>query len=101
MARRFVRSGVISSKRRTQWVAGSDETGVSNLAVGTAVVDQTFSATAEFTVVRTRGHLWISTDQAAASENPFAAIGFAVVSEPASAIGITIEVDNMSSSLWE
>ena len=42
-----------------------------------------------FTIVRTRGVMYIRSDQAAASETYGAALGFAVVSNQASSIGVT------------
>ncbi len=42
-----------------------------------------------FTVVRSRGELYLTSDQEAAAENQQAAFGIAVVSDQASSIGIT------------
>ncbi len=42
-----------------------------------------------FTIVRTRGIAHMVSDQVIASETPFGALGFAVVSDQGSAIGVT------------
>ncbi len=42
-----------------------------------------------FTIMRTRGVLWVDTDQAAATEDQDVAIGLAVVSDQAATIGVT------------
>ena len=49
-----------------------------------------------FTVVRTRGVLSLTTDQVAATESYHAALGFAVVSDEALAVGITAVPTPMS-----
>ena len=56
-----------------------------------------------FTVVRTVGMLYISSDQVANSETQFVAYGAAVVSEQAVAIGITAiptPITDIDSDLW-
>ncbi len=56
-----------------------------------------------FTVVRTRGILFGRSDQTAASENWGGAMGIAVVSDQASAVGITAlptPVTDFGSDLW-
>ena len=40
------------------------------------------------TIIRTRGILWIRSDQTAAEEEPFGALGFSVVSEQARVAGV-------------
>ncbi len=42
-----------------------------------------------FTIVRTRGLLIVQSDQVAATEQPFGALGLSVVTDQASAIGIS------------
>ncbi len=79
-------------RRKTFWVASADSTAVQALAAGAAILDQSLTWTDELgpsTIVRTRGSLWVGSDQAAASERPFGAMGFALVSEQARGIGIT------------
>ncbi len=84
------RSGV--RRRESLWVgfAGSD---VAMAAASTAVLLTSLNAAAlalrPFTVVRTRGVLQIRSDQEAADEVQDVAYGHAVVSDQASAIGIT------------
>jgi len=62
-------------------------------AASTAVLVSSLSAAAlalrPFTVVRTRGSMFLETDQQAASEFYQAAIGCCVVSDQAVAIGVT------------
>ncbi len=83
-------------RRMTDWVASNDSTASTTLAAAGVVQDQALteailSSTGLLpsTIVRTRGDLWIKGDAGAegASENPFGAVGFAVVSERARAVG--------------
>ncbi len=80
-------------KRATEWIASADVSDKTTLAAATAVLDQSFTQ-AQFsifgpgTIVRTRGTIWTSSDQIAASEEPFGAIGMMVVREQARAAGI-------------
>ncbi len=103
MARRVVRTFRSRERKSTNWVASTDITGVSNLAAGATVLDQSFAPSSDVTVLRTRGSLWIKTDQVAADEIPFGAMGFCVVSNPALATGVsalpTPQTD-MQSDLW-
>ena len=82
------------NKRKTFWFASADVAGLTNLAAATIVVDQAVSKVAidagpgyPMTIVRTRGSVWIKTDQVANSEQPFGGFGFAVVGEEARAAG--------------
>jgi len=52
-------------------------------------LDQTFSFGEPATIVRTRGTLWVKSDQEAATESPLGAFGMAVVRDEAVAIGVT------------
>jgi len=55
------------------------------------------------TVVRVRGTIWVASDQASVSEEPFGAIGIAIVSEQARAAGVAslpLPVANEGSDLW-
>jgi len=100
----FLRGGI--KRRETQWLALDP---VSNtLAAGsTAVISNTMTAAElalrPFTVVRTRGVLFVESDQSAASEFYHAGFGAAVVSDQAVAIGVTAvptpDTDR-SSDLW-
>ena len=79
-------------RRKTEWVGSADTTGIKALGGNSAVLDQTQAGSAidaPATVVRTRGSLWVRSDQVSGTEDPFGAIGFAVVSAQAAAIGVT------------
>ena len=80
-------------RRASDWAASADDTGITALAASAAVLDQTLAASQLLggagTIVRTRGSIWVSTDQTANTEAPFGAIGFAVVTDQAAAIGVT------------
>ena len=95
MARR--RTGLVTvrgQRRATTWVASSIETAISQLNAGAARLDQSLdNATLTvigqpLTVIRTRGEIWIQSDQAIAKEDPFGALGMCVVSEQARAAGV-------------
>ena len=92
--RRSHRSGGI--RRATNWLSSAIETGENTLAAATATIDQSFSAAqiqaqapAGGTIVRTRGTLWVKSDQAVATESPIGALGFMVVREQARVVGVT------------
>jgi len=58
------------------------------------VLDQSISIGTAFgsdpvTIVRTRGNLWVQSDQTANSETPFGALGMIIVSDQAAGVGIT------------
>ena len=87
---RFRRGSV--QRRESLWIFGNPiDTTLS--AASTAALVSTLNAAAlalrPFTVVRTRGQLWIRSDQTAAAEDYAASLGMAVVSEQAAAIGVT------------
>ena len=86
------RSGV---KRPTNWIASAIVTANTPLAAATAIVDQEFTAAqiaalaqAGGTIVRTRGILWVTSDQEAATEDPFGAMGMMVVRDQARIAGV-------------
>ncbi len=87
------RSGFRSIRRETRWIASADQTAAVALPAASARLDQSLTtielALRPFTIVRTVGVLFWSTDQTAASEQPYVALGGAVVSEQAVAIGVT------------
>ncbi len=90
MARRrqqFVRGARRSGN--TTWIAGPDITGLTVLAAGAAVFDSSFALVEPHTIMRTRGSIWVVSDQTAASEQPLGALGMAVVSDQAAAIGVS------------
>ena len=99
VANRSFRSRVVRSsgrpRRGTIWIASADVTAKIGLAAATSVLDQSVSAAtlssfgaAAGTVTRTRGDLWVVSDQTVATEEPFGALGMAVVSDQARAAGI-------------
>ena len=94
LARRrgFVRgAAAIRDKRETLWIAQSFIATVvaSNSAVLISTLDAAELAFRPFTILRTRGILHMSSDQQVAGETYGVSFGMAVVSDQASAIGIT------------
>ncbi len=107
MADRLVRTrGVIRGRverRATQWLASTIETAQSNLAASSVVLDQSFAFGEKATIVRVRGALWVGSDQEAAEEKIFGAIGMAVVTNQALAIGVTavpLPIQDQGSDNW-
>jgi len=81
-------------KRATVWVASADVTAVTALAGATSILAQSLTAAqisaigaAPSTIVRIRGQLYVQSDQTAAAERPFGALGVAVVSDQARIAG--------------
>jgi len=95
-------------RRMTEWGASADTDVAQVLAAGTSVIDQVFTEAiledvAPGTFVRVRGELWVASDQASASEEPFGAMGFALVSEPALVAGVAsvpTPITDETSELW-
>jgi len=93
------------SVRETVWVGGTfiqDDINTSGVVLSssfsTFVTDK-----APFTIVRTRGNLFMASDQIVTSEDQECAYGWAVVSEQALAIGVTAvptPVTDSDSDLW-
>ena len=85
-------SGAVS-RRKTAWAASVDVTAAVNLAANSILLDATANAALlalrPFTVVRVRGVLWVQSDSVASSRTPFGALGFAVVTDTAAALGVT------------
>ena len=81
--------GRLAPRRSTQWLASADELGTTTLPFGSAILDQSFVFGEPATIIRTRGTLWIATDQFAATEQPLGAMGMAVVTDQAAGIGVT------------
>ena len=80
-------------RRATTWIPSADSTDIQALAAGGVVLDQDFSgaqvdATGPFTITRTVGYIAVATDQAAATEFPFGAVGCMVVQEVARVGGV-------------
>ena len=76
---------------RTDWTR-TVSVGQVTVAASTTVLLTTFglaNAGIAETVRRTRGVIWIQSDQSAAIENQFGAFGMVVVSDPALAAGVT------------
>jgi len=99
----IVRGG--ARRRETRWL-DAIPTAV-NLAGGGSVIRFSLSAAElalrPFTVVRVRGSWFVESDQLAATEIYGGALGFAVVSDQALAIGITAvptPITDMASDLW-
>ncbi len=92
MPRRPFRSRMPDSMRRkTFWVGSADSTDTQSLAAGASVLDQSLQISIGLpsTLVRTRGSIWVGSDQVASAEFPFGALGMAVVQTPAFNAGIT------------
>ena len=93
MARRFTRPrGRLGSVRQTSWVAmpaSVTNLSVPNTASLILVAGAGLLAARPFTIVRTHLFFGIRTDQVSTDESFDAAIGFAVVSDQAVAIGVT------------
>jgi len=89
------RSGLVlrggRNRRATVWIG--DVPALTTVAANTAVLLTSLNAAAlalrPFTIVRVRGVIQWGSDQEAASETPFGAYGETVVSDQASAIGVT------------
>ncbi len=88
MARRR-RSFSTGVRRATFWSRSADISAPTVLALGAAVLDQSISAASPATIIRTRGTIWCRSDQAGAAEHQMGAVGFAVVSDQALAVGVT------------
>ncbi len=107
MAHRTFRrgAGAIASKRLTSWFEFQPV--LTNLSAvgGTIIFSLNAAALAlrPFTIVRTRFLVGIISDQTAASENQVGALGMAVVSDQAVAVGVTAvptPIIDMASDLW-
>ncbi len=104
------RSGLVlrggRQRRSTLWAGITD---VNNALpnVGSAVITNVTGAALlalrPFTIVRIRGEMYVSSDQSAAAENQLVAWGTCVVSDQASAIGVTAiptPITDSDSDLW-
>ena len=80
-------------RRQTEWFASADQTGIVVLGGNTFLFSQSLTAAElakrPFTVTRVVGSVWVASDQVAAAEQPFGALGFLVVSDKAVALGAT------------
>ena len=77
---RTVRVGS-KQKRATDWIQSGSVTSRTLLANATTILNQSFAFLEPATIVRTRGTLWISSDQVATTEQAFGAMGIAVFSD--------------------
>ncbi len=101
----ILRGGVM--RRETKWV-GIAPTALSALSAGSTAalftgLGATELALRPFTIVRTRIDFWAASDQRTATEAWQVAIGMAVVSDQALAIGITAiptPITDLGSDLW-
>ena len=89
MARRSRTVLVRGSKKGTFWAGSARDTDRTVLAAGTTVLDQTgvLGSFIDLTIVRTRGVLWVGSDQVAAAETPFGALGMLVTTPEAITAG--------------
>ena len=99
----ITRSGV--KRRETVWFGATvlANTLASGTPVFVAALNAAGLALRPFTIVRSRGWSYVVTDQEAADEVQSAAVGLAVVSDQASAIGVTAlptPVTDSASDLW-
>jgi len=82
-----------SPGRLTEWFGSVNITAFTGLAAASFIFDQQFSAAElakrPLTVTRTIGQIYVQSDQVAAEEQPFGAVGMMVVSEKAAATGVT------------
>ena len=88
MARRSFTRGRHGSGRLTLWLGSADFSAYTNLAGGTAVLNQLITLDQPVTIMRTRGVLFVASDQVVASELTAGVMGMAVVSTPAATAGI-------------
>ena len=100
MANKFTaRRGIIRTPRReTLWIGSDNSLAVTTTIGATQVVlNQSFSTTTlarrPFTIVRTRGFIFVQSDQVAALEEQIIGMGMSVVSEQAIAVGVTAVPD--------
>jgi len=106
--RHVVRQFSSGPRRMTQWAGSVDSTTSQTLAAGASVLDQSLSQATlgqlvPATVVRTRGNLWITSDQTSANEQGFGALGMAVVTEQARVAGvgsIPTPITNEANEQW-
>ncbi len=94
MARRFTRGrGRMGSPRLSAWIGVTAVTSQLGGGGSIAALINSFNAatlaTRPFTIVRVRGFFGIRSDQISTDEDYDAALGYAVVTDQASAIGVT------------
>ncbi len=96
MARRFNRGFAPrrqGPRRMTEWGASADQNTIIGIGPNVILLNQslsqaTLAGVVPATVVRVRGELYTRSDQSAANESAFGAMGFAVVTESARVAGV-------------
>ncbi len=82
-----------SSGRQTEWLASADVSAGVAVAAATLVFDSSMAvgelAKRPFTITRVRGIMAVRSSQVAALQDQFGALGFAVVSDEAVAVGVS------------
>ena len=91
-SRGVARRGIVTgARRKTLWLQFPAQTAPQALAANTTLLFSSLNAAAlalrPFTVIRTVGSVFVSSDQQAASEAPFGSFGLVVVSDQAIAAG--------------
>ena len=93
MGRRLRTGRGFSPVRRSSiWLGSAVQTAVDSLAAATVTLDQSIvgaqiQALGNGTIARTRGTLWVASDQVIAQEDPFGALGMIVITEAARVAG--------------
>ena len=85
---RVLQSVVRGPRRATEWISSAIVSDFATLAAAASVLHQSLAFLEPATVVRTRGTLWVESDQVAATEFPFGAMGMVVVKNAAAAAGV-------------
>ena len=102
--RRMSRTVVRSYRRPTVWGRSPADAGSTALAASTAVIDSSaVPVGAGETIVRVRGQIVVGSDQLAASESWAGAVGMAIVTDQAFAIGVgsvPTPYTDQDSQLW-
>ena len=81
--------------RPTKWLSSADQTGVILISAASVLLVSAFTGSqiganmpAGGTIIRTRGTLWVRSDQTVATEDPVGALGMMVIREQARVAGI-------------
>ncbi len=102
--RRFTRGRSVGQRRETLWVSMAPVIDTADsAAVLISSANAALLALRPFTIIRTYFSVEFGSDQSAATETQVAAVGMAVVSEQASAIGVTAvptPITDIGSDLW-
>ncbi len=99
--RSFKRSA--GTKRLTEWTSSVPEAAFTALAGASAIIDNAFTTPNVETLIRCRGLLVIQSNQIAAAEQPFGAIGLCLVTDQAFAAGagsIPLPYTDSESDAW-